>query len=173
MGLTFTVGYPRDAFIEPFAEVVANTLDRHFSSAFAVSGEDEPYYSQEIGWSGWAELQGRAQKAMKASPPHHLLSMEAWQGVFVPVETDTGSFSFQDQKSPLKLASLPHLIKELEAFGRIADLLTDDPGLKALAARYLENDDIIDQDIDVQCYVQLLLAAHEAARRHVPLWVVK
>ena len=39
--------------------------------------------------------------------------------------------------------------------------------------KYLEDDDIIDDDMDLQTYAQLLLAAHEAVRRGQPLWIVK
>ncbi len=173
MGLIFTAGCPRDAFVEPFADVVAKTLDRHFSSAFPVKSEEVPYYSDEVAWSGWRALQERAQAVLKSHPPKHLVSMEAWQGVYVPVATETGSFSFDGQNTPLDLASLPELVKELECFGQAVGLPLDDNGLRALAARYLEDDKIIDQDMDVQTYAQLLLTAHEATRRRLPLWVVK
>jgi hypothetical protein len=44
--------------------------------------------------------------------------------------------------------------------------------LKQLAEKYQE-DDLIDEDMDIQTYGQLLLAAHEAQRRRQVLWVVK
>jgi hypothetical protein len=70
-------------------------------------------------------------------------------------------------------AEIGNKIAELESFARAAGLPTDDNGLRALAAKYLDDDDLIDQDPDVQTYARLLLAAHEAARRRLPLWVVK
>jgi hypothetical protein len=171
MGLTFTVGCPRDVFIQSFADVVAKKLDRRFSSAFAVESDEKPYRSDEVAWSGWGELQKRARAVLRGHPPKQLLSMEAWQGVYVPVPTEIGSFSFGEQKTPLNVACLPELIAELESFAQAAGLPADDNGLRALAAEY--DGDRIDQDADVQTYAQLLLAAHEAARRRLCLWVVK
>ena len=173
MGLIFTVGCPRDAFVEPFADIVAETFDAHFSSAFPVETDQVPYISDEVGWSGWRELQERAQRVLSSQPPMHLLSMEAWHGVYVPVPTEIGSFSFDEQETPLDVASLPDLVRELDSLGRADGLPVDDDGLDALAMRYMEDDDLADQDMDVQTYVQLLLAAREATRRNQPLWVVK
>jgi hypothetical protein len=44
--------------------------------------------------------------------------------------------------------------------------------LKQLAAKY-QDDDLIDSDMDIQTYAQLLLAARVAQRRRQVLWVVK
>ena len=40
-----------------------------------------------------------------------------------------------------------------------------------LAARYLEDDSLVDQDLDVQTYLQLMLSAKQAAARKQPLWI--
>src|SRR4051794_32988110 len=47
---------------------------------------------------------------------------------------------------------------------RRAGLPTDDAGLRSLAERY-GDDDLVDEDMDVQTYAQLLLTAHVAQRR--------
>jgi hypothetical protein len=41
-----------------------------------------------------------------------------------------------------------------------------------LAARYLEDDDLIDKELDLQTYVQLMLTAKQAVARRQALWVV-
>src|SRR5436190_922063 len=60
---------------------------------------------------------------------------------------------------------------ELRAFAAKASLPTDDVELMQLAAHYLEDDALIDQDLDVQTYVQLMLAAKQSAAHGVPLWI--
>jgi len=171
MGLTFSVGNPVDAFIEPFAERVKDTLASHFSGIVLDSNE-AAYYTDELGWSGWRLLQEKAAKTVGAGHVPHLLSMEAWSGCYVPAETQPGSFQFDGETTPLDVASLPALVSELENVGRALGLPTDDNGLTQLAAKY-QDDDLIDDDEDIQTYAQLLLAAHVAQRRRQVLWVVK
>jgi hypothetical protein len=72
---------------------------------------------------------------------------------------------------PLEIGSLDSLLGELRAFAAKAALPTDDVELMQLAAHYLENDALIDQDLDVQTYVQLMLAAKQSAAHGVPLWI--
>lgn len=171
MGLTFSVCNPVDAFIEPFAERVKNTLASHFSG-IVLDSEEEAYFSEELGWSGWRLLQEKAVETVGADRLPHFLSMEAWSGCYVPAETQPGSFEFEGVKTPLAVASLPALVSELEDVGRGLGLPTNDNGLKQLAAKY-QDDDLIDDDMDIQTYAHLLLAAHVAQRRHQVLWVVK
>ncbi len=171
MGLTFTVGNPVDAFVEPFAERVKKTLASHFSGIVFDSKEDA-YSSQELGWSGWRLLQNKAVETVGAVAVPHLLSMEAWSGCYVPAATQPGSFEFEGETTVLAVASLPALVCELENLGRVLGFPTNDEGLKELGAKY-EDDDMIDNDMDVQTYVQLLLAAHAAERRRQVLWIVK
>jgi hypothetical protein len=171
MGLTFSVGNPVDAFIEPFAERVKNTLASHFSG-IVLDSDEEAHFSEELGWSGWRLLQEKAVEAIGAVRVPHFLSMEAWSGCYVPAETQPGSFEFDGEKTPLAVASLPALVSELESVGRALGLPTDDNGLKQLAAKY-QDDDLVDSDMDIQTYAQLLLAAHVAQRRRQVLWVVK
>jgi hypothetical protein len=99
--------------------------------------------------------------------------MEAWSGVYVPLVTEPIAFELDGQETPLDVASLTNLTSELEALGKLLDLPVDDDGLRALAARYSDDDDLVDSDMEIQTYAQLLLAAHEASRRRAPLWVVK
>ena len=64
------------------------------------------------------------------------------------------------------------MVSELKDLGKVLGLPSDDDGLKELAAKY-RDDDLVDADMDVQTYAQLLLAAHVAQRRRQVLWVVK
>ena len=64
------------------------------------------------------------------------------------------------------------LIGELERVGPALGLATDDDGLARIAAKYAD-DDSCDDDMEVQAYAQLLLAARQAIARRQPLWVVK
>jgi hypothetical protein len=171
MGLTFSVGNPVDAFIEPFAERVKKTLASHFSEIVLDSGE-EAYFSEELGWSGWRLLKDKAVETLGADAVPHFLSMEAWSGCYVPAETQPGSFEFDCEKTPLAVASLPVLVSELEDLGKALGLPTDDNGLREFAAKY-QDDDLIDDDMDIQTYAQLLLASHTAQRRRQVLWIVK
>jgi hypothetical protein len=172
MGLTFSVGNPVDAFIEPFANRVKETLASHFPGTIELDSDEEAYFSEELGWSGWRLLQEKAVHAVTAARVPHFLSMEAWSGCYVPAETQPGSFEFDGQETPLDVASLPALVSELEAVGKALELPTDENGLKQLAAKYQE-DDLIDADMDIQTYAQLLLAARVAQLRRQILWVVK
>ena len=172
MGLTFSVGNPDHAFIAPFAARIKQTLAAHFGPTVVRDSEEEPYYSQELGWSGWRELQERALQAIGADQVPHFLSMEAWSGCYVPADTEPGSFKFDDEETALDVASLPALVSELENVGAALGLPVDNEDLKCLAAKY-QDDDLIDSDMDIQTYAQLLLAAHEAERRRQVLWIVK
>jgi hypothetical protein len=173
MGLTFTVGNPSDVFVEAFAELVRRTLESHYRGQFVLETSEEPYHSEEVGWSGWAALQERARSVLPAKSIAHFSSMDAWNGVYVPCETDIGAFEFEGNETPLKAAGLHQLIEELECTGEALGLAVDDTGLRELARSYLEDDDRVDDDMDIQTYAQLLLAAHEAMRRKQPLWIVK
>ena len=167
MGLTLSVGNPVDAFFEPFADRVKRTLASHFSG-IVLDSDEEPYFSEQLGWSGWRLLQEKAIEAIGAERAPHFLSMEAWSGCYVPAETQPGSSEFDGEKTPLAVASLPALVNELEDVGKALDLPVDDKDLKRLAEKYQDDD-----DMDIQTYAQLLLAAHVAQRRRQVLWVVK
>jgi hypothetical protein len=136
MGLTFSVGNPADAFLEPFADRVTKTLASHFGGVIVLDSDEEAYCSEELGWSGWRLLQEKAIQAVTADRVPHFLSMEAWSGCYVPAETQPGSFEIDGQETPLAVASLPALVSELEAVGKALHLPTDEKGLKQLAAKY-------------------------------------
>jgi hypothetical protein len=172
VGLTFSVGGPGEVFDEPFSGAVRAALRERYGDALALD-DDDHYWSEELGWSGWSSLQTLARQHFSADRAAHLLSMEAWCGVYVPAQTEPFSFELEGQEAPLDVASLTHLMSELEALGKLVGLPVDDEGLRDLAAKYLDSDELLDADMEIQTYAQLLLAAHEASRRSAPLWVVK
>lgn len=173
MGLTFSVANPTDVFTEPFGSVVADLLRSQFGDSINLASPLDTHYTDELGWSGWRMLQERAVDACGADAIPHFLSMEAWHGVYLPVDTKIRSFEFPDESTPLDVACLDNLISELEAIGAALNLPTDDAALQQLAAKYLEDDDLIDEDLDIQTFAELLPCARLAKQRNQPLWVVK
>jgi hypothetical protein len=117
MGLTFSVGNPSDAFTEPFAERVRATFDDQFGGKIVLNSDMAPYYSEELGWSGWRLLQERASAVLTAERLPSLLSMEAWCGCYVPIDVEPGAYEFEAESTTLAVASLDRLGEELEAVG--------------------------------------------------------
>jgi hypothetical protein len=57
MALVFTVGNPTDAFMEPHGTAVREVLEAKFGRSMALDSSDDPWVTEELGWSGWATLQ--------------------------------------------------------------------------------------------------------------------
>ena len=173
MGLIFTVGRPASVFDDPVAELIQHVLDAECEGHLAPEGgEATPFHSAELGWSGWNLLQERARVALTAEAVPNLLSMDAIHGAYLPGWDEAGAIVFDDYPMPLDVASLEGLIGELERVGPALGLATDDAGLARIAAKYAD-DESRDDDMEVQAYAQLLLAARQAVARRQPLWVVK
>ena len=173
MGLVFTVGRPSDVFDEPLAGVLQQILEAECEDHVSF-GEPrvEPFHSAELGWSGWNLLQERARVAVSPEGVANLLSMDAIHGAYLPGWGEAGAILLDATPMPLDVASLEGLIAELETLGPALGLATDPAGLAEIAARY-QDDDRVDDDMEIQTFAQLLIAAREAARRRQPLWVVK
>lgn len=165
MGLQFCVGSPADVFEEEYASLVASKLQLETAAG-------EPYYSSELGWSGWELLQERALELLDEDGIPNLLAMPAWKGCYLPNATTVSSVEVDGDDDPLAVASLTGLQRELKALAEVWQKPTDQETLRKLAAHYNE-DEYVDDDMDVQTYVQLSLAADEALRRQAVLWVVK
>jgi hypothetical protein len=172
MGLVFTVGKPSDAFVPGYAKRVQSRLSEEFGPGVVRDSPRKAYVSGEVWWSGWARLQEAAAAAVGADRVPHLLSMEAWNGCYVPVPAEPTEFAIPGQSAPLKVGSLAALVGELEAVGAALGLPTDDDALRELADEHAE-DEPEDGDMDFQTYAELLLAARVAVRRQQVLWVVK
>jgi hypothetical protein len=78
-----------------------------------------------------------------------------------------------DQDTWVQCASLPALVRELEQLAAARSLPTDSMGLYELWERYYQDEYTAEEDIDIQTYTQLMLAAQVAVERALPLWVVK
>ncbi len=160
MPLTFVVGRAADVFGPALADAVDAALRARFPSLSLGGGE--PYHSDPVEFSGWRELAGRAP-----------LLVEPYQAVFVPAEVaGVETLPVVNAADPLQVASLDGLLESLRAFAGENALPTDDVELMGLAAKYLEDDLLISDDLDVQTYVQLMLSAKQAAATRRALWVV-
>ena len=107
-----------------------------------------------------------------AGHPSQLAGVDAYQMVWIPATLPhVEHLGIPNAADPLQVGSLPALVEELRVFAGAASLPTDDVELMQLAAQYLENDALFDQDLDVQTYVQLMLAAKQSAAHGVPLWI--
>ena len=168
--LTFVAGTPADVFGGGFGDAVAEELNRRYG--FTAAANDTPYRAEPVDGSGWRDLQKLAGSMLGASSPH-LSKVDAYQAVYIPAAlADVEQIAIANAADPLQVASLTALIEELTRFAEQASLPTDDLELMGLAARYLEDDDMIDKELDLQTYVQLMLTAKQAVARRQALWVV-
>jgi hypothetical protein len=97
MGLTFSVGNPADTFTPEYAERVRARLAKAFGPTVVRESSERPYQSDEVGWGGWARLQEAAASAVGPGRVPHLLSMEAWNGCYVPAADRTDLVPDQGQ----------------------------------------------------------------------------
>jgi len=171
MSLTFVVGTAADVFGEQFARAVDSVINTRFPAASRVS--DDVYRSDVVEASGWGALQFRAADLLGGTAVPQIAGVEAYQGVYMPSGPENVEhIEIPNAADPLQVGNLDALIEELRAFATSAELPTDDVELMNLAARYLEDDEAFDSDLDVQTYVQLMLTAKQAAARKQPLWIV-
>lgn len=161
MPLTLTAGAPTDVFGPELARAVGDELRRRFPKlAFA---DGEPYQADPVEFAGWAALRDRVPQ---------LAPIEPYQAVFLPIAVSLESIPIANAADPLQVSSLDALVEALRAFAASASLPTDDVELLQLGAKYLEDDALFDTDLDVQTYVQLMLAAKQASARRQGLWIV-
>ena len=159
--LAFVAGSASDVFPADLAEAIENIVPTVASGV---------YRSDPVDARGWTQLQTRVLKTLDAAP--QIAGIDAYQSVYLPGARDrVERVPIPNVADPLEVGSLDALLGELRAFAAQASLPTDDVELMQLAAHYLENDALFDQDLDVQTYVQLMLAAKQSAAHGVPLWI--
>ena len=159
--LEFVAGSASEVFPADMAESMAKIVP---------SAAAEVYRSEPVDPRGWAQLQSRVMRTLDAAP--QIAGIDAYQSVYVPgARNGVERVPVPNVADPLEIGSLDSLLGELRAFAAKAALPTDDVELMQLAAHYLENDALIEQDLDVQTYVQLMLAAKQSAAHGVPLWI--
>lgn len=162
MPLTFVAGSAHDVLGPELARAVEAMLHDRFALASGQTGS--PYASDEVDPRGWSELQKKIPQ---------LAEIDAYQAVFVDAPlSGIETLVVPNLADPFHVASLPALVRNLGVFASAASLPTDDLELMQLAAKYLEDDALIDADLDVQTYVQLMLSARQAVARKQPLWIV-
>src|SRR5207244_8185447 len=112
---------------------------------------------------GWVALQQRIPQ---------IAGIDAYQAVFVDAPLKgIEEIALPNVADPFHVASLPALLDALRKFAASRSLPTDDVELMQLAAKYLEDDELFDADLDIQTYVQLLLTAKQASSRGVCVWL--
>lgn len=170
MPLSFVVGSAADVFPPDFARSVDAELRKRYP---AVGDNEEAWRSDVVEPAGWQQLQQLATSMLGAEHPSQLAGVEAYQMVWVPAVTfsQVERIAIPNAADPLQVGSLPALVEELRVFASAASLPTDDVELMELAAHYLEDDLSFDQDLEIQTYVQLMLAAKQASARGEMLWI--
>jgi hypothetical protein len=168
VSIVFVAGNAADVFAPDLAQAIDAGLRKRFPSLPAIDGE--AYRSDPVEGIGWSRLQERVMRTIDAAP--HIAGLDAYQSVYLPLPFErVEHISIPNVADPLETGSLPVLLDELRQFAAGASLPTDDVELMQLAAKYLEDEALFDEDLDVQTYVQLLLTAKQAAARSVPLWM--
>jgi hypothetical protein len=167
VALVFVAGNAADVFAPDLAKAIDGAIRARFPDLRVVNGD--PYLSDPVEGLGWSQLQTRAMRLIAAP---HLSGLDAYQSVFLPLRFESVlSIAIPTAADPLETGSLDALLDELRLFAAAASLPIDDVQLMALAAKYLEDDALFDQDLDVQTFVQLFLTAKQASARGVPLWI--
>jgi hypothetical protein len=160
--LTFVAGSAHDVLGPDLARVVESALQERFR---VKDGQgDEPYRSDEVDVRGWVALQRRIPQ---------IAGIDAYQAVFVDAPLKgIEEIVLPNVADPFHVASLPALLDALRKFATSSSLPTDDVELMQLAAKYLEDDELVEADLDIQTYVQLMLSARQAVARQQALWIV-
>lgn len=171
MGFSFVVGQPETVFHKDFAASVRKLLETKF--ACQLRNDEEPFYSEELGWSWWGILQERAAEVLGPDAVRHLQAVRTWQGVYLPLDITPQDVPVDSEHDSLQCASLEGLLEELQQFGIALDLPVEEPDLSVMAASYREDDDLADEGHDIQTYLQAMIACGEALRRCEPMWLVK
>jgi len=160
--LTFVAGSAHDVLGPDLARAVEDALRQKFP---VTDGEgEEAYRSDEVDVRGWVALQSRVPQ---------IAGIDAYQAVFVAAPLrGIEEVTVPNVADPFHVASLPALVDALQQFATRAKLPVDEVELMQLAAKYLEDDELVEADLDVQTYVQLMLSARQAVARGQALWIV-
>jgi hypothetical protein len=170
MPMSFVVGAAADIFPADFARSVEAELWKRYPAPR--DGSDEAWRSDIVEHEGWTLLQQLATSMLGSGHPSQLAGVDAYQMVWVPSALPhVEHVAIPNAADPLQVGSLPALVEELRVFAGAASLPTDDVELMELAVHYLEDDLAFDKDLEIQTYVQLMLAAKQASARGQALWI--
>jgi hypothetical protein len=154
--LTFVAGSAQDVLGPDVARAVEGVLRERFALKDGQPGD--PYKSDDVDPRGWATLRQRVPA---------LAGIDAYQAVFVTAPLrGIEEVVVPNLADPFHVASLPGLVDSLRKFAASASLPTDDLELMQLAAKYLEDDTLL------EAFVQLMLSAGQAMARNQALWIV-
>jgi len=168
--MSFVVGSSADIFPADFARSVDAELWKRYPAPRESS--EEAWRSDIVEHEGWKQLQQLATSMLGSGHPSQLAGVDAYQMVWVPAALPhVEHVAIPNAADPLQVGSLPALVEELRVFAGAASLPTDDVELMELAAHYLEDDLAFDKDLEIQTYVQLMLAAKQASARGQALWI--
>ena len=160
--LNFVAGSAHDVLGSDLASAVETVLRERFALSNGKPGD--AYTSDEVDPRGWVALQKRVPQ---------LSAIDAYQAVFIPADlSGVEEIVVPNVADPFHVAGLSALVRNLEAFATGASLPADELGLMQLAAKYLEDDELVGADLDVQTYVQLMLSARQAVAKKQALWIV-
>ena len=168
--MTFIVGSAADVFPPDFARSVDAELRKRYPAG--LDGSGEPWQSDVVEPAGWQQLQQLATSMLGDGRASQLAGVDAYQMVWVPAAfARVEHIAIPNAADPLQVGSLPVLLDELRSFAAAASLPTDDVELMELAAHYLEDDLSFDKDLEIQTFVQLMMAAKQASARGQALWI--
>jgi len=168
--MSFVVGAAADIFPPDFARSVDAELWKRYPAPR--EGSEEAWRSDVVEHAGWQQLQQLATSMLGAGHPSQLAGVDAYQMVWIPATLPhVEHLGIPNAADPLQVGSLPALVEELRVFAGAASLPTDDVELMELGAHYLEDDLAFDKDLEIQTYVQLMLAAKQATARGQALWI--
>jgi hypothetical protein len=167
MAIEFVVGRPEKALGEEAGRSFCSLAAAQFAWA-PVGGAEEPYYSEQLSWSGCLNLCRRASAEIGAASCAQLGLLAQFSTVFLPVVGLHTSIKMSPRRS-LNVGSVPDLAAELDRFARALDLPTEHAAVDA----YWQRDEYgEDEGDDIETYCHLRLAVSEALRRGQPLWAV-
>ena len=171
--MSFVAGTASDVFPPDFARSVDAELWKRYPAPRdgPAKSDVEAWHSDIVEHSGWKQLRQLATSMLGGAHPSQL-AVDAYQMVWVPASfAHVEHVAIPNAADPLQVGSLPSLVEELRVFAGAASLPTDDVELMELAAHYLEDEMSFDKDLEIQTYVQLMLAAKQAAARGQALWI--
>ncbi len=87
MALCFQVGTFAYAWESPYNEQLANAVTEALGYVCTPVDNYFPgYFSEDLAWSGWKQLQDAAASVIGRKATPHLQAVEAWKGVYLPLD---------------------------------------------------------------------------------------
>jgi len=131
-------------------------------------GREDPYYSEQLSWSGCTGLYERARAEIGEAKCPQLSLLADFSTVYLPTGALRADIDVPGWK--LRVGSLPELEGELDLFAGTLGLPTQNHEVDEYWQRDVYEDDEGDE---VETYCHLRLAVSEALRRGEPLWAVR